>query len=65
MTRGNPPHVNSNVEFLRLPLGKETLYLTPDAVIAMAEGDVAAFGYGEIQVTCRQIRFIEDGTPAK
>lgn len=62
LTRGNPPHVNSNVEFLRLPLGKETLYLTPDAILAMAGGDVAAFGYGDVEVECRQIRFIEDGT---
>jgi hypothetical protein len=62
LTRGNPPHVNSNVEFLRLPLGKEILYLTPDAILAMAGGDVAAFGYGDVEVECRQIRFIEDGT---
>ncbi|MFK4507064.1 DUF4236 domain-containing protein [Bradyrhizobium daqingense] len=28
LIRGNPPHVNSNVEFLRLPLGKDPVYDT-------------------------------------
>lgn len=63
LTRGNPSLVNSNVEFLQLPLGKETVYLTPDAILVIAGGDVAAFSYRDVQVDCRQTRFIEDGTP--
>ncbi len=63
LTRGNPPLVKSNLEFLRLPLGKETVYLTPDAILVMVGDDVAGLNYGDVQVDCRQTRFIEDGAP--
>ncbi|MBT1511779.1 DUF4236 domain-containing protein [Bradyrhizobium sp. SRL28] len=63
LTRGNPPLVRSNLEFLQLPLGKETVYLTPDAVLVMMGDDVAGLSYADIQFDYRQSRFIEDGTP--
>jgi len=63
LTRGNPPLVKSNMEFLQLPLGKETIYLTPDAILVMAGGDIAGLSYGDVQVDCRQTRFIEDSAP--
>jgi hypothetical protein len=63
LTRGNPPHVNSNVKFLQLPLGKETIYLTPDAILVMVGDNVAGLSFGDIQVDRRQTRFIEDGAP--
>jgi hypothetical protein len=63
LTRGNPLLVKSNIEFLLLPLGKETVYLTPDAILVIAGSDIAGLSYGDVQVDCRQTRFIEDGTP--
>ena len=63
LTRGNPPLVRSNLEFLRLPLGKETVYLTPDSILVMVGDEVAGLSYGDIQVDYRQTRFIEDGAP--
>lgn len=65
LSRGNPPLVNSNVEFLRLPLGKETVYLTPDAILVMAESDIAAFNYADVQIHSSKTRFIEDGSPPR
>jgi hypothetical protein len=63
LRRGSLPLVASNVEFLQLPLGKETLYLTPDAILVMSGDAIAAFNYADVQVHCRQTKFIEDGTP--
>lgn len=63
LTRGNPPLVKSNLEFLRLPLGKETIYLTPDTILVMVGDNVAGLSYGDVQVDCRHTRFIEDGAP--
>jgi hypothetical protein len=34
--RDKPHLVKSNVDFLKLPLGKETFYLTPDAILVTA-----------------------------
>jgi hypothetical protein len=63
LTRGNPPLVKANVEFLQLPLGKETLYLTPDAILVVAGGRVAGLSYHGVEAVCRQARFIEEDTP--
>lgn len=58
-----PPLVKSNLDFLKLPLGKETFYLTPDAILVTAGKTVAAFGYGDVEFTVRGARFIEEETP--
>ena len=60
LTRGNPPLVKSNIEFLQLPLGKEIVYFTPDAILVVAAGRVAALRYSDVEIVCRQTRFIED-----
>lgn len=58
------PHLlKSNVDFLKLPLGKETFYLTPDAILITADRTVAAFTYQDVQFTFRNARFIEEETP--
>src|SRR6266404_211659 len=58
--RANPLLVKSNVEFLQLPLGKETLYFTPDAILVIAGAKVAAFRYGDVEIVSRPTRFVED-----
>jgi hypothetical protein len=65
LSRGNPPVVKSNFEFLRLPLGKETVYLSPDAILVVAGNAVAAFSYKDVEVVCTPTRFIEDDTPPR
>ena len=60
LTRGNPPLIKSNIEFLQLPLGKEILYFTPDAILVVAGDRVAALPYNDVEIVCRQTRFIED-----
>jgi hypothetical protein len=60
-TIANPLLVKSNVEFLQLPLGKETLYFTPDAILVIAGAKVAAFRYSDVEIVSRPTRFIEDG----
>jgi hypothetical protein len=58
--RANPSLVKSNVEFLQVPLGKETLYFTPDAILVIAGAVVAAFRYNDVEIVSRQSRFVED-----
>jgi hypothetical protein len=60
---GSPPLVTTNVSFLKLPVGKETIYFTPDAILVTAGNAVAGFGYGDVVVTSRQARFIEKEVP--
>ncbi|WP_420971986.1 hypothetical protein [Bradyrhizobium sp. B120] len=59
--RSKPPLVASNVDFLQLPLGKETIYLTPDAVLVVVGGAIAAMKYADVDLSYQQTRFIEDG----
>jgi hypothetical protein len=59
--RANLPLLKTNVEYLQLPLGKETLYFTPDAILVVAGSAVAAFHYDEIDIHCGSTRFVEDG----
>lgn len=61
--RDKPPLVKSNVDFLKLPLGKETFYLTPDAILVTAGKTVAGFGYEDVEFMFRSARFIEEETP--
>jgi hypothetical protein len=58
--RANPLLIKSNVEFLQLPLGKETLYFTPDAILVIAGAKVAAFRYGDVEFVSTPTRFVED-----
>lgn len=63
--RANPSLIKSNVKFLQLPLGKETLYFTPDAILVIARAGVAAFRYNDVEIISRPTRFVEDGaTPS-
>jgi hypothetical protein len=59
--RANPSLIKSNVEFLQLPIGKETLYFTPDAILVIAGAEVAAFRYNDVEIVSRPTRFVEDG----
>jgi hypothetical protein len=63
LATGNPPLVTTNMEFLKLPVGKETIYLTPDAILVTAGNAVAGFSYGDVEVTLRHTRFIEEEAP--
>lgn len=58
-----PPLIKSNLNFLKLPLGKETFYLTPDAILVMAGMTVAGFAYEDVEFTFRSARFIEEEVP--
>lgn len=51
------------MDFLKFPLGKETFYLTPDAILVTAGRTVAAFGYQDVEFTSRDARFIEEEAP--
>jgi hypothetical protein len=61
--KDKPALVKSNVDFLLLPLGKKTFYLTPDAILVTAGTTVAGFAYADIEFTFRDARFIEEETP--
>lgn len=61
--RDRPHLVKSNVDFLKLPWGKETFYLTPDAILVTAGRTVAAFAYQDVEFTFRNAWFIEEETP--
>lgn len=61
--RDKPPLVKSNVDFLKLPLGKETFYLTPDAILVTAGKTVAGLGYEDVEFMFRSARFVEEETP--
>ena len=45
LSRDKPHLIKSNVDFLKVPLGKETFYLTPDAILVTTGRAVAAFAY--------------------
>ncbi|MET4324006.1 DUF4236 domain-containing protein [Bradyrhizobium sp. RT5a] len=61
--RDKPPLVKSNLDFLKLPLGKETFYLTPDAILITAGKTVAGLAYEDVEFMFRSARFIEEETP--
>ncbi|TYO61856.1 DUF4236 domain-containing protein [Bradyrhizobium hipponense] len=60
LTRGNPHLIQSNVDFLRIPLGKEAVYFTPDCILVVAGDAVAAVEYEDVEVVCKPTRFVED-----
>ncbi|WP_456711007.1 hypothetical protein [Bradyrhizobium sp. USDA 4452] len=62
-SRANPSLLESNIEFLQVSLGNQTLYFTPDAVLVISRARVAAFRYNDIEIASRPARFVEDGVP--
>jgi hypothetical protein len=61
---GLPSLIKSNLSFPSFPLGKETIYFTPDAVLIVARNSVAALRYGDCDISASTTRFIEsDGAP--
>jgi hypothetical protein len=60
---GHPALIKSNIDFLKLPLAKEILYFTPDAILIVAETSVAALRYDDLEIVSRRTRFIEYATP--
>ena len=50
LRRANPSLLKSNVEFLQVPLGKEMLYFTPDAILVIAGAKVAAFRFNDVEI---------------
>ncbi len=57
----SPPYVKTNVSVPCLPLGRITLYLLPDRVLAYATSGVGAVEYSTLDLTASPTRFIEDG----
>jgi hypothetical protein len=57
---GNPSLVKSNIKFPRMSLLNEVLYFTPDAVLVLAQGSLAALRYSDVEVDCSSQKFIED-----
>ncbi|WP_409190638.1 DUF4236 domain-containing protein [Bradyrhizobium sp. RDM4] len=60
LTRGNPHLIESNVDFLRISVGKEIIYFTPDCILVVAGDAVAALEYKDVEVVCKPTRFVED-----
>ncbi|MGY8666284.1 hypothetical protein Q3C01_28585 [Bradyrhizobium sp. UFLA05-109] len=60
LSKTTPALVRSNVEFLRLPLGKEDVYFAPDAILVEAGHAIAALRYSDLQPASRATRFIEN-----
>jgi len=57
----SPPYVKTNVSVPCLPLGRITLYLLPDRVLAYASNGVGAVEYSTLELTASPTRFIEEG----
>jgi uncharacterized tellurite resistance protein B-like protein len=57
----SPPYVKTNVSVPCLPLGRITLYLLPDRMLAYAPNGVGAIDYSTLQLTAYPTRFIEEG----
>ena len=57
----SPPYVKTNVSVPCLPLGRITLYLLPDRMLAYAPNGIGAVDYSTLQLTTLPTRFIEEG----
>jgi len=55
-----PNLINSNLEFMCVPLGTKNLYFTPDAILLVAGNSVAALRYDDLEIGCEPTRFIEN-----
>jgi hypothetical protein len=61
---GLPSLIKSNLEFPSFPLGKETIYFAPDAVLIVAGNSIAARPYEDCELIANATRFIEsEGAP--
>jgi len=58
--RANPSLVKSNVEFLQVPLGKETLYFHPRRHPVIAGAVVAAFRYNDVEIVSSRVASLRD-----
>jgi hypothetical protein len=61
---GVPTLIKSNVTFPALPLGKQTIYLTPDAVLVVSGWSIAALRYEDCEIDASSVRFVEEGSVA-
>lgn len=57
----SPPYVKTNVSVPCLPLGRITLYMLPDRILAYAPNGVGAVDYSTLELTSSPTRFIEEG----
>ena len=61
---GLPSLIKSNLEFPSFPLGKETIYFAPDAVLIVAGKSIAALPHEDCELNADATRFIEnEGAP--
>jgi Cdc6-like AAA superfamily ATPase len=60
---GLPKLIRSNLKFPVIPVGKQSIYFTPDAILVVAEKSVAALAYDQLEVVARTIRFTEADAP--
>ena len=64
LSLGLPSLIKSNLEFPSFPLGNETIYFAPDAVLIVAGNSVAALPYQDCELLAGATRFIEgEGAP--
>jgi hypothetical protein len=60
-----PSLIKSNLQFAMIPIGKETIYFAPDAILIVARRSVAALQYDQLEISTRTTRFVEnDGSPS-
>ena len=60
------PHlIKSNLKFPSIPLGKKTIYFTPDAILVVARRSVAALDYDDFEIDVRRTQFIESARPPR
>ena len=60
-----PNLIKSNLKFPSIPLGKKTIYFTPDAVLVVARRSVAALDYDDFEIDARRTQFIENARPPR
>ena len=60
-----PDLIKSNLKFPSIPLGKKTIYFTPDAVLVVGRRSVAALDYDDFEIDARRIQFIENARPPR
>jgi hypothetical protein len=56
-----PPYLRTNIETVAIGVGKQVLHFFPDRVLIFDPNGVVAVGYGQLQISVSQTRFIEDG----
>jgi hypothetical protein len=56
---GLPSLVKSNLKFASFPLGKQTIFFAPDAVLIVSRNSVAALRYDDCDIFASTARFIE------